>query len=157
MGVKVLEFGVGFPPRAFGVYTGNTLVLIDRIKTGDMLIERLPHAVFVKGATKNEDRKETYDEVATSDTSLIVATYGVASVGINIPRIFNLVLVEPGKSFVRVIQSIGRGIRKAHDKNFVQIWDITSNCKYSKRHLTTRKKYYREAQYPFDIEKVSYK
>jgi len=29
MGVKVLEFGVGFPPRAFGVYTGNTAVLID--------------------------------------------------------------------------------------------------------------------------------
>ena len=29
MGVKVLEFGVGFPPRAFGVYTGNTCVLID--------------------------------------------------------------------------------------------------------------------------------
>ncbi|MCH8297773.1 MAG: site-2 protease family protein [Chloroflexi bacterium] len=29
MGVKVLEFGVGFPPRAFGVYTGNTPVLID--------------------------------------------------------------------------------------------------------------------------------
>ena len=32
------------------------------------------------------------------------------------PRIFNLVLIEPGKSFVRVIQSIGRGIRKAEDK-----------------------------------------
>ena len=29
MGVKVLEFGVGFPPRAFGVYTGNTPVLVD--------------------------------------------------------------------------------------------------------------------------------
>lgn len=137
--------------------TGNTLVLIGQIKTGEMLIERLPNAVFVRGATKNEDRKETYDEVATSNNSLIVATYGVASVGINIPRIFNLVLIEPGKSFVRVIQSIGRGIRKAHDKDFVQIWDVTSNCKYSKRHLTTRKKYYREAQYPFDIEKVSYK
>lgn len=137
--------------------TGNTLVLIGQIKTGEMLIERLPKAVFVRGATKNEDRKETYDEVATSNTKLIVATYGVASVGINIPRIFNLVLIEPGKSFVRVIQSIGRGIRKAHDKDFVQIWDVTSNCKYSKRHLTTRKKYYREAQYPFDIEKVSYK
>ena len=137
--------------------TGNTLVLIGQIKTGEMFIERLPNAVFVRGATKNEDRKETYDEVATSDTKLIVATYGVASVGINIPRIFNLVLIEPGKSFVRVIQSIGRGIRKAHDKDFVQIWDVTSNCKYSKRHLTTRKKYYREAQYPFNIEKVSYK
>ena len=122
-----------------------------------MLIERLPNAVFVRGATKTEKRKEHYDEVATSNDSLIVATYGVASVGINIPRIFNLVLVEPGKSFVRVIQSIGRGIRKAPDKDFVQIWDITSNCKYSKRHLATRKKYYREAQYPFAIEKISYK
>jgi len=137
--------------------TGNTLVLIDRIKTGEMLMERLPDAMFVRGATKNEDRKETYDEVATSNDSLIVATYGVAAVGINIPRIFNLVLIEPGKSFVRVIQSIGRGIRKAHDKDFVQIWDVTSNCKYSKRHLTTRKKYYREANYPFNVEKISYK
>ena len=137
--------------------TGNTLVLIDRIKTGEMLLERVPDAIFVRGATKNEERREHYDEVATSNDSLIVATYGVASVGINIPRIFNLVLIEPGKSFVRVIQSIGRGIRKAHDKDFVQIWDITSNCKYSKRHLATRKKYYREAQYPFAIEKISYK
>ena len=136
---------------------GNTLVLIDRIKTGEMLIERIPDAMFVRGATKNEERKETYDEVATGNDSLIIATYGVASVGINIPRIFNLVLIEPGKSFVRVIQSIGRGIRKAHDKDFVQIWDITSNCKYSKRHLTTRKKYYREAKYDFHIEKISYK
>jgi superfamily II DNA or RNA helicase len=136
---------------------GNTLVLIDRIKTGEMLIERIPDAIFVRGATKNEERREHYDEVATSNDNLIIATYGVASIGINIPRIFNLVLIEPGKSFVRVIQSIGRGIRKAHDKDFVQIWDITSNCKYSKRHLTTRKKYYREAQYPFNIEKVSYK
>ena len=118
--------------------TGNTLVLIDRIKTGEMLMERLPDAMFVRGATKNEDRKETYDEVATSNDSLIVATYGVAAVGINIPRIFNLVLIEPGKSFVRVIQSIGRGIRKAHDKDFVQIWDVTSNCKYSKVFLVKK-------------------
>ena len=28
LGVKVLEFGVGFPPRAFGFYTGKTQVLI---------------------------------------------------------------------------------------------------------------------------------
>jgi superfamily II DNA or RNA helicase len=84
-----------------------------------------------------------------------VATYGVAAVGINIPRIFNLVLIEPGKSFVRVIQSIGRGIRKAEDKDHVEIWDITSACKYAKRHLTERKKFYKEAKYPFAITKVN--
>jgi superfamily II DNA or RNA helicase len=84
---------------------------------------------------------------------VIVATYGVAAVGINIPRIFNMVLLEPGKSFVRVIQSIGRGIRKAEDKDFVQIWDITSTCKFAKRHLTKRKAFYKDANYPFSVEK----
>jgi superfamily II DNA or RNA helicase len=137
--------------------TGNTLVLVDRVNAGKELIDRIPNAVFVSGETKLTERKEEYDDFATSDDKVAVATYGVAAVGINIPRIFNLVLVEPGKSFVRVIQSIGRGIRKAEDKDFVQIWDITSSCKFSKRHLTKRKEFYREANYPFSIEKLDYK
>ena len=137
--------------------TGNTLVLVDRIATGQMLTERLgDRAVFVSGSTKAKNRKQEYDDVAISDDKIIVATYGVAAVGINIPRIFNLVLVEPGKSFVRVIQSIGRGIRKAEDKDFVQIWDITSTCKFAKRHLTRRKAFYKEANYPFSVEKAEW-
>jgi superfamily II DNA or RNA helicase len=98
---------------------------------------------------------QTIKDISSSGNTLI-ATYGVASVGINIPRIFNLVLIEPGKSFVRVIQSIGRGIRKAEDKDNVQIWDITSSCKFAKRHLTQRKKFYKEANYPYNIEKIDY-
>jgi superfamily II DNA or RNA helicase len=137
--------------------TGNTLVLVDRINAGNEILKRLPDAVFISGETKLTERKEEYDEVATSMDKIIVATYGVAAVGINIPRIFNLVLIEPGKSFVRVIQSIGRGIRKAEDKDFVQIWDITSNCKFAKRHLTQRKTFYKEANYPFSLEKLDYK
>jgi superfamily II DNA or RNA helicase len=137
--------------------SGNTLVLVDRVNAGKELISRLPDAVFVSGNTNMTERKEEYDEIATSTNKIIVATYGVAAVGINIPRIFNLVLIEPGKSFVRVIQSIGRGIRKADDKDFVQIWDLTSSCKFAKRHLTKRKEFYREANYPFAIEKLTYK
>jgi superfamily II DNA or RNA helicase len=136
--------------------TGNTLVLVDRIESGKMITEKLNDCVFISGAVKTKDRKEEYDEIKTSDNKIIVATYGVAAVGINIPRIFNLVLLEPGKSFVRVIQSIGRGIRKAEDKDFVQIWDLTAGTKYAKRHLTERKKFYKEARYPFTIEKVKY-
>ena len=136
--------------------SGNTLVLVDRIAPGQELVKRIKDAVFVSGATKAKDRKDEYDEVATMDGKVIVATYGVAAVGINIPRIFNLVLIEPGKSFVRVIQSIGRGIRKAEDKDFVQIWDITSTCKFAKRHLTKRKQFYREANYPFVVEKTEW-
>jgi superfamily II DNA or RNA helicase len=135
--------------------TGNTLVLVNRIDTGKKLIDILPDSVFISGEVKLDDRKEEYDEIKTSSNKIIIATYGVAAVGINIPRIFNLVLIEPGKSFVRVIQSIGRGIRKAEDKDFVQIWDITSTCKYAKRHLTERKKFYKDAKYPFTITKVT--
>ena len=138
--------------------TGNTLVLVDRVAAGHALVDLLGDiAVFVSGATKAKARQDEYDEVATSTGKIIVATYGVAAVGINLPRIFNLVLVEPGKSFVRVIQSIGRGIRKAKDKDHVQIWDVTSTCKFAKRHLTKRKQFYREANYPFTQEKLEWK
>ena len=137
--------------------TGNTLVLVDRIAAGQALVDQLDDAVFVSGATKAKDRQDEYDEVAEATGKIIVATYGVAAVGINIPRIFNLVLIEPGKSFVRVIQSIGRGIRKAEDKDHVQIWDVTSTCRFAKRHLTKRKTFYREANYPFTQEKLSWK
>ena len=137
--------------------TGNTLVLVDRVAAGHALLERLgDRAVFVSGATKGTKRQEEYDQVAEASDKIIVATYGVAAVGINIPRIFNLVLIEPGKSFVRVIQSIGRGIRKAEDKDHVEIWDITSTCKFAKRHLTKRKQFYKEANYPFTQEKLEW-
>jgi superfamily II DNA or RNA helicase len=135
---------------------GNTLILVDRISAGEMLAEIIPNSTFVSGAVKVKDRKETYDTIREGTNEVIIATYGVAAVGLNIPRIFNLVLIEPGKSFVRVIQSIGRGVRKAKDKDFVQIWDITSTCKYAKRHLTQRKKFYKEAEYPFTIEKIDW-
>jgi superfamily II DNA or RNA helicase len=136
--------------------SGNTLVLVNRIDSGKQLIEMIDDAVFISGEVKGTKRQEEYKEHATNDNKITVATYGVASVGINIPRIFNLVLLEPGKSFVRVIQSIGRGIRKAEDKDFVQIWDLTSTCKFAKRHLTTRKKFYKDAKYPFTIEKIDW-
>ena len=136
--------------------SGNTLVLTGRINSGQALQELIPEADFVQGAMKSDDRKTAYKEINEGTNSITIATYGVAAVGINIPRIFNMVLLEPGKSFVRVIQSIGRGVRVAKDKDFVQIWDITSRCKFSKRHLTERKKFYKDAEYPFSIEKVKY-
>jgi superfamily II DNA or RNA helicase len=127
---------------------GNTLVLIDRIATGERLEELNPEWVFVSGSMKQSDRQENYDDVSQMDNKVIVATYGVAAVGINIPRIFNLVMLGPG---------IGRGIRKASDKDYVNVLDITSNLKYSKRHLTKRKQFYKEQGFRFHVTKVDYK
>jgi superfamily II DNA or RNA helicase len=136
--------------------SGNTLVLVNRIETGKELESRIPGSKFVYGATKQQDRKDSYDEIKDSDNLVLIASYGVAAVGINIPRIFNLMMIEPGKSFTRVIQSIGRGIRKAADKDFVDVYDIASNCKFSARHMKKRKADYKEAKYPHQVIKVDY-
>ena len=135
--------------------TGNTLVLVQNINTGENLERLIPGAKFLQGADKVADRKEEYDTFATENNLVLIATYGIASTGINIPRIYNLVLIEPGKSFVKTIQSIGRSLRRATDKDHAVIYDICSSCKYSKRHLTSRKEYYRDAGYPFQVIKVT--
>ena len=146
--------------------TGNTLVLVGRVKAGKEMTARIKqddiwktlqdHVVFVSGATATDKRKAEYDKIKDGNNLIIIATYGVAAVGINIPRIFNLVLIEPGKSFVRVIQSIGRSVRIASDKDFAQVWDVTSSCKFSKRHLTARKRFYRESEFPFKVQKIKW-
>ena len=136
--------------------SGNTLVLVEQIDAGKALAT-LTGSIFVYGDTKKGARKKEYKSVQTATGKILVASYGVASTGISIPRLFNLVLLEPGKSFVRVIQSIGRGLRVAQDKDFVNIYDITSSLKFSKRHLTERKKIYKEAEYPFSVTKVEYR
>lgn len=135
---------------------GNSLILVDRVDPGKELASYITNATFLSGATKVRDRKEHYVEVNFSDNKILVATYGIAAVGINITKLHNLVLIEPGKSFVRVIQSIGRGLRKGFDKDHVEIWDITSTCKFSKRHLTKRKQFYAEADYPYQIQKLDW-
>ena len=135
--------------------TGNTLILVDRVKTGQILTELIPDSVFIDGTVKSTDRKAEYDAVSNVDNKPIIATFGVASTGIDIPRIFNVFMFESGKSFIKVIQSIGRGIRRAKDKDFVNIYDVCSNAKYSKRHLTERKKYYKSKEYPHRVNKVS--
>lgn len=136
---------------------GNTLILIDRIETGEMFERLIPGSVFINGKVKSKKRREEYKSIQSSTNKTIIATYGVAAVGINIPRIFNLVLLEPGKSFVRVVQSIGRGLRRAEDKDFVDIYDLTTTAKFSSKHLTERKKFYKEQGYKFTINKVVYR
>jgi len=136
--------------------SGNTLVLVDRIETGQKLYNQLSDSVFISGEMKSQDRREHYKEINFSDNKIMVATYGTTSTGINISRIFNLVLVEAGKSFVRTIQSIGRGLRMADDKDRVEIYDLCSRMKFSNNHLNKRKQFYNKAQYPYVIKKITY-
>lgn len=133
--------------------SGNTLVLVDRLEAGELLCEFLgiPKSEFVRGNTKKKDREASYGEIRWADNKILIATYGVASTGISISRLYNVVLIEPGKSFVRTIQSIGRGLRRAEDKDHVEIYDVSGSNKYSAKHLRERILYYKEVQYPYSI------
>jgi superfamily II DNA or RNA helicase len=135
--------------------TGNTLVLVDRIETGQKLYNQISNSVFVSGEMKANDRRDHYKELNVADNGIMIASFATTSTGISINRVFNLILVEPGKSFVRVIQSIGRGLRKADDKDSVEIYDICSRMKFSNNHLTKRKQFYKKVEYPYTIKKVT--
>lgn len=135
---------------------GNTFVLVDGIDVGKNLANAIPGAVFVHGNDKSKVRKQIYKMFNTENNLVVIATVNIASTGINIKRIYNLCLIDIGKSFTRVIQSIGRGLRVAADKDHVDVFDFCSDLKYSRKHLTERQKYYKEAQYPFNKKVVQY-
>lgn len=135
--------------------SGNTLVLINRIETGKILEKYIPDSVFISGSNNQKARKLEYEDVKTANNKILIATFGIMSTGVSIVRLHNLVILEAGKSFTRTIQSIGRVLRKGFDKDHAEIWDICSTCKYSKKHLTDRKSYYKEAKYPFSIKKIT--
>ena len=127
---------------------GNVLCLVNGVKFGKKLAGLIEGAHFLYGDDEMKVRQEIYNLFKENDNIVVIATVNIASTGLNIPRIFNLIYIDIGKSFIRTIQSIGRALRKAHDKDFARISDICSDLKYSKRHLRERIKYYNEAKYP---------
>lgn len=134
---------------------GNTLVLVNRIAVGEKLDKLLKNqgidSVFLSGAIKTKKRFEEYDSIKTENNRCLIATAQIASTGLDIPRLFNLVLLDIGKSFVRVIQSIGRGLRIGVDKKHVDIYDICSSTKFSKKHFNDRIHYYEDKKFPYKV------
>lgn len=134
----------------------NILCLFTNKQTGKKLQELVEGSIYLDGDVKTKKRKETYDKFEQSDGMVAFATYGIASTGISIDRMHYLILIDPGKSFIRVLQSIGRGVRKGGGKTHIDIYDISSNLKFSTLHRIKRQEYYKEAQYPFITSYVDY-
>ena len=130
---------------------GNTLVLVQYRKHGKALAELLPNAVSLDGRDKG--RMEHYKRFNDTNNNIMICTYGIASTGIDIPRIFNLVIIEPGKKFEKVMQTLGRGLRTAEDKRHLNVYDICGDDGLSKKHSATRRTLYREARQK--LEKIN--
>ena len=120
--------GVPEPERSRGDEV-NTLVLVNSIPFGKKLAALIKDSVFLYGASKKDERKEHYDQFEDRDDLIVIASSGIASTGISIDRVFCLVMIDSGRSFIRTIQSVGRSLRKGHDKNSVHVVDVYSRLK----------------------------
>jgi superfamily II DNA or RNA helicase len=135
---------------------GNTLVLVTSVDQGKLLHSMIPNSIFLYGVHLTKARKNIYSRFADEDDLIVIATVGIASTGISINRIFHLCFIDMWGSFTKVIQAIGRGLRKSGDKDFVYCSDIHSNFKFGKKHFNLRNKYYVEAKYPI-LKKIKIK
>lgn len=136
---------------------GNTLVLTNDNAFGKRMVKYIDDSIFMYGETDNKDRQVEYDLFEQENDKILVCSSGIAKQGISIDRIFCLVLIDAGKSFVAAIQSVGRGLRMADDKNEVKVMDVSSGMKYSRKHRKDRMKYFREAEYPYSkLKKLKY-
>lgn len=135
---------------------GNVFCLVDGVNFGKKLAKMVDGAIFVHGKDKQKVRKEIYNLFKENDNLVVIASVQIASTGLNIKRIFNLMLIDLGKSFIRIIQTIGRGLRMDKDKDFVSVSDVCSDLKYGKKHVRERIKYYKEALYPYQKTVVKY-
>ena len=118
---------------------------------------------LVYGATPTADREDIRGLVEKNDNCIIVASYGTFSLGVNIKRIHNIIFASPYKSQIKVLQSIGRGLRISGDKRSLQLFDISDDLcyngknNYTLNHLSERIKIYATEDFDYDIIPVKLK
>ena len=131
--------------------SGNTLILFQYVaKHGKILFELLQNkeildrSVFlVYGGTEVEEREEIRSLVEVEINAIIVASYGVYSTGINVKNLNNIIFASPSKSKIRVLQSIGRGLRLSNNKDFATLFDLSDDLS-SKSFVNSTLEHYKE-------------
>ena len=141
--------------------SGNTLVLFNYVERHGMpLFELINNKVgkdrlvfLVHGGVDTEDREKARQIAETTHDSIIVASYGTFSTGINIRNLHNVVFASPSKSKIRNLQSIGRVLRKGDHKTKAILYDIADDIgkNYTLNHLIERVKLYNEENFNYEF------
>jgi len=146
---------------------GNTLLLYALVeKHGknlfDMIKTEAPHenVFFVSGGVEAQERERVRQIVEKSNNSIIVASYGTFSTGINIRNLHNVIFASPTKSRIRTLQSIGRGLRTSDTKDSCTLFDIADDFSsktkknYTLNHLIERVKMYNSERFPYKLYNI---
>lgn len=141
----------------------NSLILIDYIKHGEILYETLTNTCkdkkvfFIRGDVDVDDRESIRKLMEVEDNIIVVAISKIFSTGINIKNLHYIVFAGGGKAKVRIIQSIGRGLRKHKDKEKVIIIDIADQLKYGYAHMQKRLQLYKKEQINYGTKTIQEK
>lgn len=148
---------------------GNTLVLFKRTDTHakvvyDMIGSKTSSPLhYIDGGVDMGDRERIRQAVTNSSDNIIVASYGTMSTGVNIPNIDNVIFASPSKSKILVLQSIGRSLRLAQNKQQATLYDIADNLiwksheNYSIIHFKERLELYNNEQFDYKLYNVELK
>lgn len=123
----------------------NMLILFDYTAQGQQLFDTLDYEkkFYVDGSVKVDIRKNIVKTLDSSGGNVLVAQSKTFSTGITISRLNAIVLFNPGKSATKIIQSIGRGLRR-ENKTEIVVFDISHNYKYSEMHFSERMNLYKK-------------
>lgn len=153
---------------------GNTLLLFNFVeKHGKPLHQSIKHSIdksvdkrplyYVSGEVSGSDREDIRHIVEQQDNAIIVASFGTFSTGINIKQLNNIIFASPSKSRIRVMQSIGRGLRKSETKTEATLFDIADNLTWKSKsnftinHFAERLKMYNDEKFEYKMYKVKIK
>ena len=140
--------------------TGNTLIMVNHLDHGDILLSTLSArsnklVYFVKGEMDVKERQIIIDLMEKNDNIICIAMASIFSTGINIKNLPNILLVGLGKAFIRLVQTIGRGLRLHENKSKLRIFDIHDNLKYSMAHAIHRQGIYDKEEIPWKIKEIN--
>jgi superfamily II DNA or RNA helicase len=150
--------------------TKNSLVLFSDIKNdyGRTLYNWMKentekNVYYIDGGTKNENRDYYKKQMENQEDTIIIASIGVFSEGIDILNLHNIFVIESYKSQFIVRQVLGRGMRLMSGKEKVIVIDFSDNFEYGSgfqkvnylmRHGNEREKLYKESRFPYKRFKI---
>jgi superfamily II DNA or RNA helicase len=170
-----IDFIVRYPARNNFIanlaldQNGNTLILFNFVeKHGkplhDLLTEKINNnrkLFYVSGETDVDTRERVREITEKEKNAIVVASLGTFSTGINIRNLHNIIFASPSKSQIRVLQSIGRGLRKSDDGRNTKVFDIADDLQYKSKknytlnHAAERIKIYSKEKFSYKLHDIN--
>jgi len=137
--------------------TKNTLVLFRKIEQGRYIEEQLiaktsKKVYYVDGSVKSTEREDIRKKMEIENNAILVASFGTFSVGCNVKNLHCVIYASSSKSKIRVLQSLGRGLRVHGEESVTTLIDFIDNFGHFAKHYKERKSYYDSEQ--FQIKEI---